>query len=106
MVELKVGRNLIGDRFGGVIVSEIQAEGEVAAERVVGVKLLRADDVFFAAEPEEFTLYGVDAEFAINLGVGENRVVGVAEALAWRKAIGRDVFGAIGDPVVVDARAL
>ena len=105
LVKLQVGGNLVGHGFGRMEMTEIKTEGEVAAEGVVGVELLGTHDVFLAAEAEEFSLDGIDAEFAVDLGVREDGVIGITQTLARSKAIGRDVLGSVGNPVIVDAGA-
>lgn len=103
-MELHQRRDLVGDGFGRVVVAEVEAEDEVAGLGVGGVEFLRADDVFLAAEAEEFSFDGVDAEFPVDGFVGEDRVVGLDEAFARRPAVGGGVFGAVGYPVIMEAR--
>jgi hypothetical protein len=87
-----------------MVVAEVETEDEVARLRVGGVELLGADNIFLAAEAEEFSFDGVDAEFPADGFVGENRVVGFDETRAGRPAVGGGILGAVRYPMIMDAR--
>src|SRR5690606_9040010 len=88
-MEFQVRRNLVGHGLGRVIMPEVETEHEIAAQRVIGIKLLRTDDKGFAAQTEELALDRIDAKRPVDQLVGKDRIVGrgetrpETETVAW-----------------------
>src|SRR5207247_6032453 len=74
-----------------------------ARHGVAKIKLVRADDVAFTADAEEFWFDGIQIELRRD-GLLENGVERFGEAFARGAAVGGRVFVAIGNPDVGDAR--
>ena len=91
------GRNLVGDGFGGVEVTGVEAEEGLVLDGVAEVEFVGADDIAFGAEPEELALDGIEVMGGIDRW-GEDGVEGVFEALARGEAVGGGILKAVGDP--------
>jgi len=85
-----------------VIVAGIEREKFFSADGVANIKLVRADDIAFGADAEEFWFDRIEIEFWRDWLL-ENGIQGFDEALAGASAIGGSVFVAIRDPEIGDA---
>ena len=54
------GGNFVGEGFGGMEVAGVEADGLLPRDGVAEIKFVRAGDVAFRADAEEFALHGVD----------------------------------------------
>ena len=59
----KHGGNFVGNRFRGMKMPGIQTEQLFVPHRVTEIKLVRADNVAFAADAEEFGFDSVEIQF-------------------------------------------
>src|SRR5436309_1157386 len=72
-------------------------------DRITEIELVRAHDIAFTADAEEFRLDGVAVQLRINL-LGEDLVERVCEPLPGCFAIGGKIFVPIGNPEIRDYR--
>ena len=96
------GRDLVGDRLGGVEVARVEAEEDALPDRVAQVELVAADDERLRADPEELGLDGVEVEGGVDR-LREDGVEALREALARSSPVDRRVLRPVGDPDVRDA---
>ena len=89
------------DGLGGMEVARVHADDALAGVGgVLGVELVGAGDIGFAAQTEDLGLAGVDV---VLQRLCENLVQGVLQNHAGAELVHADVLAAVADPVVGDA---
>src|SRR5207302_1250350 len=96
-------RNLVGDSFGGMKMSRIEAQQLVLGDRVAQIEFVRANDATFRSNSKQFALHRIEVELRVER-LSENLVERTTEKFARRPPINRNVLVAVGNPDVRHAR--
>ncbi len=96
-------RELVRDRFGGMEVPAIQAQEDIIGNGITQVELVRANDVAFRAEAEEFALDSIQVVARVNL-LSKDRIQRVFQEHTRRLAVYRSILQAVRDPNVGHTR--
>ena len=97
--EQQDGADLVGHRFGRMIVPGVERHQHAPGSRVSEIELVRADRVALTAKAEELPFDCIAVERRIDR-ILEDRVKCVAQSLARAEPVGRRVLHAVGNPEV------
>src|SRR5690349_23673270 len=84
------GRNLVRDAFGRMEMAGVEAEQLLVLDRVAQVKLVRADNITFRSNAEEFSLHRIQIQLRIDR-FGEYFIERSGENFARSFAVGRRI---------------